>query len=438
MADPPPIRQTITLAPTETIEAFRSKGYVPAEYRSSWDDVWQEEHARAFTVTKVFNNQVLEEIRRSLDKVLSEGGTFEKWRKELLPKLQGHDGVDPRLLTSKARLRIVYDTNLRMSRAAGKWKRIQASKGAAPYLMYDAVKDRRTRPLHRVWGGLDNDQPVLLHVDDPWWDTHFPPCGWNCRCGVIQLSDRDLKRMDLKVSEPPPEPPSRAYRRSDGTVVQVPAGIDPGFAYNPGKAHLAGLSPIPLEGSLIVPHLRRESGPVPPLPAPRPLPASELLPANAPADEVVRSFLDVFDLPPAGEKVILDEVGEPIVISRRMLEGAEGRFKSDKQGRATFARLAARTLLEPDEIWQGWLEEDADKANKSGKEFPARVRRRYVAHFVIDGIEEAVFVALDLGADGWEARTWFQERSSGYFDRNVRTGWIIYRRADPENDEGPA
>lgn len=45
---------------------------------------------------------------------------------------------------------------------------------------------------HRVWQDV-------MPVDDPWWLTQFPP-GWNCRCHVQSLSERDLARYGLEVS----------------------------------------------------------------------------------------------------------------------------------------------------------------------------------------------------------------------------------------------
>ena len=43
-------------------------------------------------------------------------------------------------------------------------------------LRYVAVLDARTRPEHRAWHGL------ILPIDHPLWDTHYPPNGWGCRC----------------------------------------------------------------------------------------------------------------------------------------------------------------------------------------------------------------------------------------------------------------
>jgi hypothetical protein len=63
--------------------------------------------------------------------------------------------------------------------------------------MYDAINDSRTRPTHRA---LDN---VIRHIDDPFWDTYYPPNGFRCRCSTISLTENQAtSRGGVK---PPPE-----------------------------------------------------------------------------------------------------------------------------------------------------------------------------------------------------------------------------------------
>ena len=68
---PDPIRQTIHLPPTETVKFFRAKGL--RILTSHWLDLWQEEHVRAFTVSKINDLTVLNAVYRELDTVVSKG-----------------------------------------------------------------------------------------------------------------------------------------------------------------------------------------------------------------------------------------------------------------------------------------------------------------------------------------------------------------------------
>jgi SPP1 gp7 family putative phage head morphogenesis protein len=240
------------LPPKEAIAYFRQKGLTSS---FAWQDVWQEEHAKAFTVAKMASRDLLEETRRLLDEAISNGTTFETFKKELVPTLKAagwwgkQKMVDPstgeaRLvqLGSDRRLRTIFDVNLRTSYMQGNWQRAQATKGAFPYLMYNAIRDNRTRPQHRAWDG------VCLPIDDPWWDTHYPPCGWRCRCGTISFTRRMAEKHGITL-EPPKFPPKTYVNPRTGEVTIVETGIDPGWSYNVGKAPLRALTPkAPVSG----------------------------------------------------------------------------------------------------------------------------------------------------------------------------------------------
>lgn len=50
---------------------------------------------------------------------------------------------------------------------------------------YCTTHDDRVRLKHQAMEG------VTLPKDHPWWDTHWPPCGYNCRCILLsRLFDR--------------------------------------------------------------------------------------------------------------------------------------------------------------------------------------------------------------------------------------------------------
>lgn len=429
----PVLRHAIGLAPDDTVAFFRAKGYLPADYRGRWDETWQDEHARWFTVTKLFNNSVLEEVRASLDAVLANGGTFEQWRAAVLAKLgddegKPQSGVDPRLLTSVSRLRIVYDTNLRMSRAAGQWKRIQARKASAPYLMWDAVRDRKTRPLHRLWGGLDTKKPVVLPVDDEWWDTHFPPCGWGCRCGVVQYSRRDLDRLGLDVHRPP-SLPSRPYRRSTGEIVQVPAGIDPGFAYNPGKAFVQALAPPPVSGPILAPHI--SPAPLPEMPSRRVRSAADMIPRDTPPEAAIDAFLERFGTPDSqGNVRALDQLSEPLMVGRSFFyrggtKAGEDTEKLVDRDRIQFMPLLHEAIVDPDEIWWVWEQ----TSNRDGTPGRSRLTRRYVARFEVDGEVRDAVIVMAFGPGGWRGVSAFTSVRKNYAQgAQVRGGVLAYRR----------
>lgn len=206
-------------------------------------DLFGEEHASAVTVAKSAGFDILNDVLGGLLNALETGQTGRDFAKELTPLLQakgwwGRQSVaDPLTgetvdaqLGSTRRLQTIYETNMRVSYAAGHWAQFERTKGTRPWLRYVAVMDGRTRPEHAARHNL------CLRVDDPYWDVWAPPCGYGCRCTLQSLSDADVARMRGQLKFTPPPDRYRTWENSrTGEVQRLPLGIDPGWGYNPGK-----------------------------------------------------------------------------------------------------------------------------------------------------------------------------------------------------------
>lgn len=222
--------------PPEASAFLKNKGLMPA---FSWQDVEPEEHAVAFSVAKAMQVDVLESIRNAVQKALDDGVPFAQFQKELKPQLQklGWWGegqvVDPvtgkirkAQLGSPRRLHTIYRANLRSARAAGQWERIQRTKRAMPYLLYQLGPSERHRPHHA------SKVDLVLPVDDPFWATWYPPNGWGCKCWVRQIMKREAEERG--ISDSPAVPMREVINTRTGEVKTIPSGIDPGWEINPG------------------------------------------------------------------------------------------------------------------------------------------------------------------------------------------------------------
>lgn len=213
----------------EAIDHFRKKLKIPTNH---WDDMLGEAHAKGFTIAGATQAEVLSDINIAIEKALSNGTTITDFRKDFDETVQkngwkykGKRGW---------RTRVIYDTNLRTAHMAGKWNQFQRLKSSRPFLQYLTVGDERVRPEHGSWNR------TILHIDDAWWSTHYPPNGWGCRCTVRSVSQRQLDRDNLQVTDkaPPLNKTERINVATGEIYGDVPKGIDVGWDHNVGQASL--------------------------------------------------------------------------------------------------------------------------------------------------------------------------------------------------------
>lgn len=218
---------TISLEPLlfdEAVKFFEEKGLKLSP--TSYSDVWAEENVTAFTVARVTAVDILEDIRKAVADAIEDGTPLHEFKANLADILEAKgwfvpkgedaeielpDGTIRKRLTPW-RLNTIYQTNLQSAYSTGRYRQMMEVAAGRPFWQYDAVNDRRTRPAHAAQDGK------IYRFDHPFWDTWYPPNGYNCRCTVRTLSAAEMQRRGLS-------------EWVEGTD-EVP---DDGFAYNPGR-----------------------------------------------------------------------------------------------------------------------------------------------------------------------------------------------------------
>lgn len=238
-ASPQEFARAFRLTPEEAVNYLKGRARVRVSY--DWHELWQDEHARAFTVSRLTRADLLETIREKIEASVQGDMTRRDFLRDVKAMLvdagwwgentvRTPDGREVKTRFGSRRLNLIYDVNTRMAYAAGRWERIQAAKASHPYLRYVTRADERVRQSHRQWHN------VTLPVDDPWWQTHYPPCGWRCRCTAVALRAKDVEGNPALKRQAPDEPLVDWKNPVTGEVRQVPYAIDPGFGYNVGEA----------------------------------------------------------------------------------------------------------------------------------------------------------------------------------------------------------
>jgi SPP1 gp7 family putative phage head morphogenesis protein len=140
----------------------------------AFDQLADDARSAAFTVTGVYKTQVLGAFKVEVTEALAEGKT----QKETIDRFRSIlDGAAHRQL-GDFHLETVFRTNMGMAYGVGRRQGLEAVKEDLPFWEYHAVMDDRTRPAHAALSGM------ILRADSPFWNEHFPPWGFNCRCTV--------------------------------------------------------------------------------------------------------------------------------------------------------------------------------------------------------------------------------------------------------------
>ncbi|WGE32583.1 phage minor head protein [Actinobacillus genomosp. 2] len=248
----------IGLEPKQAIEFLRQKKLLAGKVFKQ--ELFDSALGRATTISKLTSLEMTRDIYESMEKARREGKSFNEWKKTLTEEFErkgwiyGHDkaisrGIDGKLLAdpktgehfgTPRRLNTIYRTNMQQAYSAARYQRYMDNVDNRPYWQYSAVGDQRTRPAHQALNGK------IYRYDDPFWATFYPPNGFNCRCTVIALGERDLKRKgidEIGSSEPflikAKRPKDKQGNQEETIGFKLPDGTvrlaDKGFDYNVGR-----------------------------------------------------------------------------------------------------------------------------------------------------------------------------------------------------------
>jgi hypothetical protein len=413
---------------SEAIDFFKSKIRLPS---SGWTDIWQEQHSHAFVVAGATHDSLVEDLYNAIAKAKESGGyaEFQKAFPEIVKKYGwAHNG------TPGWRSKIIYDTNVTQSYNAGREKQMQAVKHLRPYGLYRHTSIEHPRLEHKAWDGL------ILPLDDPWWDTHTPQNGWGCKCRKYSLSRVEAEREWKKSGKSgPDEAPAIEWEErvvgkngSNPRTVSVPKGIDPGFAYNPGRAWLEPHTVPPLDGNHAVLKERKSGWPTdierPAQPLPTKYPARVIVQSGTAPEVAVSDYLEVFGASLDKGAAFTDAAGSTLAISKALfIKGSDkdgDNFKwlaePEKADRLKYINLLAMTLIDPDEIWWAWEKDASNPGNW-------RLKRRYLKAFEIDGDVRYGVCVFEWSKNGWTGATAFPTSKQKYFDRQ-RLGRLIWKK----------
>lgn len=144
----------------------------------------------ATTVSYLASLDQIRTVINLTNRAIEDGSTFQEFQKAV-----GEAGIE----LSPHHLDNIFRTNIQNAYAHGIWTQQQKNKANRPYLKYSSLTDSRVRPSHLA---LNN---IIRHIDDAFWDTHYAPNGFNCRCAIDAITESQAKRLGITTDDDLPD-----------------------------------------------------------------------------------------------------------------------------------------------------------------------------------------------------------------------------------------
>ena len=152
--------------------------------------------AKAFFISGIAKADLLSDIKAELIDAMETGITADEFRKQIdtIFEKHGWSKLQP------YRIDTIFRTNMQIAYQSGRYRQMTTDTVLVmrPYWRYIAVLDGSTRPEHAAMHGK------IFKNDHSFWDTWYPPNGYNCRCMVQTVSEREMKRegWDIETKDP--------------------------------------------------------------------------------------------------------------------------------------------------------------------------------------------------------------------------------------------
>ena len=159
----------------EAAALVRGKSVVAADVFKA---LLPEARGRAFTITGVEGAHVLQRVRDRIADYArgGEGNTWDDAKADIISSLDPWLGDG-----AERRATILLRTHGFQAFQAANWRVAQEDEDTT-HLQYLATEDDRVRESHLALNG------IILPKNDPFWEKHYPPWEWGCRCRVRPMN----------------------------------------------------------------------------------------------------------------------------------------------------------------------------------------------------------------------------------------------------------
>ncbi len=196
--DARPSGSPISTSITDLIEWIAARDPRPIGH---WRELSNDEYTRSFAVARTSGYSIVRDIYDAFSASVGSQEGAEDFVGRLMPLLKSRGWLNGDAGQIAPRLRLIFDTNLRIARSAGRWERYQRTRAAFPYLRGVTARDERVRRPPKSMSDHTAFDGIILPVTHPFWLKYFVPLGFRCRCSVIQMTRSQLARWPGGVTD---------------------------------------------------------------------------------------------------------------------------------------------------------------------------------------------------------------------------------------------
>jgi len=191
-------------APTPNEDAIAFIANKPLVSREVFNKLLPELKALAFTISGVQGADTLQRVRDRIAD-LPAGGDWDDIKKQILPEITPYF-VDPdadeeeRAAQERAastRAELLIRTHGQQAYATAQYGMLNEQRDLFPNWQYLTLGDGHVRPTHAALDG------IVLPANHEFWNSHYPPWEWGCRCQVVPLTRGETAKMQTRDEDKP-------------------------------------------------------------------------------------------------------------------------------------------------------------------------------------------------------------------------------------------
>ena len=187
------LQDWLNLEFTEAVDYFRNKE--PKADPGLIQRLREGYHDSSFSVAGLARGDFATTVHSLLLKALRNGEDFDTFQANFEQKLQGGEWKP-----DGARLQVIFETNIRRSHAAGRYRQASEIIDQRPFWLWRHRDSVQPRDHHKA---LHNK---AIPADHPFWKTAIPPCGYGCRCTFFAVTEEYVRRIGAQILDNPPDP----------------------------------------------------------------------------------------------------------------------------------------------------------------------------------------------------------------------------------------